>query len=101
MRRFVVCALGLSFFSPLGGCVDAPAPKFNYAEHMVARETELSAWQVECADDFHGTIDRVCSVKNGKYFIVSYVNGKGPYVQAGPYSSPGNKNVVRVDNGRV
>jgi hypothetical protein len=70
------------------------------AEHQ-RRMAGLGAWEVGCSDDYHGTAERRCSVKNGHSFQVVFVDGRGPYVQVGESSHIDKPNVVRVDSGRV
>jgi len=59
--------------------------KLWYAKREAEIDAELSVWKVECSDDLHGTAERRCSARNGRDLIVTFVDGRGPYVQAGPH----------------
>jgi len=75
--------------------------KLWYAKREAEIDAELSVWKVECSDDLHGTAERRCSARNGRDLIVTFVDGRGPYVQAGPHWHVDKPSVVRVDKGAV
>lgn len=75
--------------------------KVWYAKREAKLKAELSAWSVSCTDDHHGTADRRCKAENGNGFQVVFLNGNGPFVQAGPFWHIDRPSVVRVDTGTI
>ena len=106
MRRLLIWTLLPPMMALAAGC-SAPSisTSIDYEAQRLARQAEQKAkdavWHVECTDDHHGTAERRCSAKNGNFLYVTFVDGRGPYVSAGPHWSIDKPNVIRIDNGPV